>query len=273
MSTCARCGHELGVGRFCTNCGHPIGEPVPESEVLPRLDAPYADPSHAPSRSRRPPWLVAAVGAVLTLVLVVVLVSCLGGDDEPTDAATDPTPSATDQPGEATEPTEATEAARPINVAPSARVEAPETAPPTTDLDGTLVGYTATQMVDGRPDTCWRTSGDGSGSTITFTLRRPTTLTRVGLVNGYAKSVANGAGLVDWYPFNRRITSVQWVFDDGTTVSQDLREVRRMQAQPIDAVTSRTVQLRIVSVTPPGTGPLGRDYTAISEVMLAGTRA
>lgn len=274
MSTCARCGHELGVGRFCTNCGHKIGEPVPESEVLPRLDAPYAGQPDArpgdPSRTSRPSWVIAAVGAVLTLVLAVVLVSCLGGDDEPagpTDAATDTAPSApAARGGGRTAP-------RPANVAVTARVEAPAPAPPTTDLDGTLVGYSAAQLVDGRPETCWRTGGDGSGTTITFILRRPTTLTRVGLVNGYAKQVANGAGLVDWYPLNRRITAVEWAFDDGTTLSQDLGEVRRMQAERIDPVTTRTVQLRILGVTAPGTGPLARDYTAISEVLLAGTRA
>lgn len=270
MSTCARCGHELGVGRFCTNCGHKIGEPVPESEVLPRLDAPYAGQPDDPSGTGRPSWLLAALGAVLALVLVVVLVSCLGGDDEPagpTDAATDAAPSAPADPGGGRT------APRPTNVAATARIEAPAAAPPTTDLDGTLVGYSAAQLVDGMPETCWRTAGDGSGTTIIFTLRRPTTLTRVGLVNGYAKQVANGAGLVDWYPLNRRITAVEWAFDDGTTVGQELGDVRRMQAERIDPVTTRTVQLRILGVTAPGTGPLARDYTAISEVLLAGTRA
>lgn len=270
MSTCARCGHELGVGRFCTNCGHKIGEPVPESQVFARLDAPYDGASGDPSPSPRPPWLVAAVGAVLTLVLAVVLVSCLGGDDEPsapTDAAIDPVSSAPAQSDRGAA------AAKPSNVAGSARIEAPEAAPPTTDLDGTVVGYAAAQLVDGRTETCWRVSGDGSGATITFTLRRPTTLTRVGLVNGYAKQVTNGGGLVDWYPQNRRITSVEWVFDDGSTVAQELGEVRRMQAARIAPVTTRTVQLRILAVTAPGTGPLARDYTAISEVLLVGARA
>ncbi|KRF07382.1 hypothetical protein ASG88_00565 [Nocardioides sp. Soil777] len=257
------------MGRFCTNCGHPIGQPVPESEVLPRLDdASYAASSADPARAGLPSWLIAVVGAVLALVLVVVLVIWLGGDDdEPSGASSGPATSAPSEPG-GTGP-----APRPANVAATTRIEAPEPAPATTDLDGSLVGYAAEQMVDGVPQTTWRTGGDASGSTILFTLRRPTSLTRVGLVNGYAKQVPNGATLVDWYPLNRRITSVEWVFDDGTTVGQDLREVRRMQGVRIDAVTTRTVQLRILGVTDPGAGPLGRDYTAISEVMLSGTRA
>ena len=264
MSTCARCGHQLGVGRFCTNCGHPIGAPVPESEVLPRLeDAPL--PTQADDR---PPWLLPVVGAALALLLVAALLAWLGREDD------DPGTSegrATDSRSSA--PAGRAQARRPVNVAPTARVEAPGAAEATTDLDGTLVGYAASQLVDGTPETCWRVGGDGSGTTITFTLRRPTTLTRVGLVNGYAKRVPNGATLVDWYPLNRRVTSVQWVFDDGSTATQQLREVRRMQVIGVEPVTTRTVQLRILGVTLPGTGPLGRDYTAISEVLLTGTRA
>lgn len=283
MSTCARCGHELGVGRFCTNCGHPIGQPVPVSEVLPRLDAASdAAPLPAP-RGDRPNvphddatragrrWTAAAAGAVLALLLVVVLVSCLGGDEEPAGAGDTPT-------GPAPVPA-ATETGRPAgspratNVAARARIGAPEPAPATTDLDGSLADYVAEQMVDGVERTCWRIAGDGSGTTIIFTLRRPTVLTRVGLVNGYARRVADGAGVVDWYPLNRRITSVEWVFDDGSTVAQGLSEARRMQALRIDPVATSTVQLRILGVTAPGAGPLGRDYTAISEVLLSGSRA
>ncbi len=280
MSTCARCGHELGVGRFCTNCGHPIGQPVPESEVLPRLDDPLPPQvDDRPSIGGRPPWLLAVVGGVLALVLAVVLVSCLGGDDDPDrpdGAGADPTTGAsTGTAGAAGAGGAGAEAEqrRPTDVAPRARIEAPEPAPPTTDLDGTPVGFSAEQMVDGVPETSWRVSGDATGTVITFTLRRPTTLTSVGLVNGYARKVPDGSSLVDWYPLNRRITRVLWVFDDGSTVGHDLREVRRLQRVKIDPVTTRTVELRIATVTPPGAGPLGRDYTAISEVRLSGTPA
>ena len=268
MSTCARCGHELGVGRFCTNCGHPIGQPVPESEVLPR---PGEQPLPVWQEPDRRPWVLVAAGAALALLLLIVLVSCLGGDDDqPGEAAPDRAGSTStprdETPASSTQPT-------PVNVAARATVQAPAPAPPTTDLDGTLVAYTAAQLVDGAPETCWRVAGDGSGSTLTFTLRRPTTLTRVGLVNGYAKQVPDGATVVDWYPLNRRITSVEWTFDDGTVVAQDLREVPRMQARRIDPVTTRTVRLTIRAVSAPGAGPMGRDYTAISEVLLSGTRA
>ncbi|WP_442940351.1 hypothetical protein [Nocardioides sp. B-3] len=96
---------------------------------------------------------------------------------------------------------------------------------------------------------------------------------RVGLINGYAKQVPSGASLVDWYPNNRRITAVEWTFDDGTVVRQDLAEKTKLQRLTIDPVTTSTVQLRLLSVTAPGAGLLGRDYTAISDVLIAGTPA
>src|SRR3954452_3725413 len=31
MSSCTSCGHQLGVGRFCTNCGAPVDSSTPDS--------------------------------------------------------------------------------------------------------------------------------------------------------------------------------------------------------------------------------------------------
>lgn len=294
VQTCARCGHELGIGRFCTNCGHRVGAPVPVEQAPPPAPAPPAPPAHAtgPATGRatagapRPgpalrvpgwaPWLVGVLVLVLALWL---LASSLRDDDA--DRAGDAARERTGQPsgagGAATDPgTDADSGAgsRPVDVARFARVEVPVEAPPTTDLDGDLVAYTGRQLSDGVAQTCWRMPGDGTGQTITLRLAESTALTRVGLVNGYAKRVSSGGALVDWYPNNRRITSVEWVFDDGTVVPQTLREVPRMQRLPLsEAVTTSTVRLRILSVTPPAAGPLGRDYTAISDVLLVGAPA
>lgn len=208
MTTCARCGHELGIGRFCLNCGHPVGEPVPPGVEPSRASPDVAALPDQPSPV--PPWATWALGGVLVLTLFVVLASCLGDGDEPASS----------------------------------------------------------------PDaTAWRTVGDASGETITFTLREPATIRRVGLINGYAKQVPSGRGLVDWYPNNRRITAVERVFDDGTAVRQDLAEKSKLQRLTVDPVTTSTVQLRLLVVTPPGAGVLGRDYTAISDVLIAGTPA
>ena len=44
-------------------------------------------------------------------------------------------------------------------------------------------------MLDGNPATAWRTAGDATGQSITITLPAPSVVSRVGLVNGYAKQV------------------------------------------------------------------------------------
>ena len=129
-------------------------------------------------------------------------------------------------------------------------------------------------MLDGVPTTCWRMPGDGSGSTISVTLAEPTTLSEVGIINGYAKTSDDAGGRVfNWYRGNRRVLAVEWSFDDGTVVSQSLEEVRRLQTVDVDDVTTSTVTLRLVTVSAPGTGRSARDYTAISDLSLVGTPA
>lgn len=264
MTICARCGHDLEIGRFCLNCGHPVGEPVPAGE--PRFDGREDGPLPDQTATAVPAWTTWAIGAALLLLLSVVLASCLGGDDDPGDADT-AAETAQITSAEQSPPARATDLTRTVTVT------APPAAPATTDLDGELVGYQSRRMLDATPSTAWRTVGDATGETITFTLPQATIIRRVGLLNGYAKQVPSGAGLVDWYPHNRRITAVEWVFDDGTTIRQDLAEKATLQRLTIDPVITSTVQLRLLSVTAPSAGPLGRDYTAISDVLIAGTPA
>ncbi len=159
------------------------------------------------------------------------------------------------------------------DVARQATAEVPATAPPNQDTDGNMVRYDGRNMLDGVPTTCWRMAGDGTGRTITFKLAKPTRLTSVGLINGYAKSAKDAAGhVLDWYHGNRRVLSVAWSFDDGSKVTQDLGDSRDMQTLDLDhPVTTSTVQLHLVKVSQPGRGPAARNYTPISDVLLRGT--
>lgn len=158
---------------------------------------------------------------------------------------------------------------RPVDVARLAEATPPATAAPSRDVDGNAVRYEAFNMLDAQPDTAWRMPGDGSGREIDFRLATTTKITRVGLVNGYAK-VEPG---YDGYAANRRIIAVEWVFDDGTVVPQTLTDGLALQSVKIRRVVTDTVTLRIVSVSAPTRGPSGRDYTAISDVALVGTPA
>ena len=109
-------------------------------------------------------------------------------------------------------------------------------------------------MLDGVPSTAWRAPGDASGMTLTFTLRVPTELHQVGLINGYAKSSVDAKGQTfDWYLGNRRIESVVWLFDDGTKVQQSLKDSQDLQLVDVKDVVTSKVQLKIVKVSKPGT--------------------
>ncbi|QSR31715.1 hypothetical protein CFI00_14620 [Nocardioides sp. S5] len=218
-------------------------------------------------------WAVWVAFAVALVVLVVVLIRVLGTDGDATasDPGTDPTSAGApveEDPSDAANDVP-TGVGKRLDLADSATFGVPATAPATNDLDGTLVAYEASQMADGNPATTWRTAGDATGGQVVITLSEPGVVTRVGLVNGYAKQVAG----VDWYPNNRRILAVTWTFDDGTEVEQTFAERPAMQLLKLPPVETSTVTVTITSVTPPGSGTLGRDYTAISEVSVIGRRA
>ena len=288
MANCANCGHELEVGRFCTNCGHPVDAPPPPPPPPPSTPPPpqagqvpppppryplfadetepaYVAPEPEPHHHRRPrpvwPFVVAAV-ALLLVVGVLAGVALLSGDDEASPGTATPTKSGHGHSSSAT-PAGG-------SLLDGATVTVPATAPPNQDVNGNPTTYDGDNMLDGVPETCWRMPGDGSGEEITVTLPRQTHLRRVGLINGYAKTAEDAQGReLDWYHGNRRVLSVEWVFDDGTTVAQDLTDTEAVQSVDVD-VTTTTVVLRLVSVSDPGTGRASRDYTAISDLSFVG---
>ena len=160
------------------------------------------------------------------------------------------------------------------NVASTASALVPESAPPGQDVNGRPVRYTAAQMFDGDRTTTWRMSGDGTDALITIRLAEPVEVSKVGMINGYAKEDVDRQGrTVRWYPRNRRITAVTWSFDDGSVVEQDLRQRPEMQMTKVGSEVTRTIRLRLVDVTAPMPGRLGRNYTAISEIRIKGVPA
>lgn len=318
VDRCVSCGAELGVGRFCLNCGHPIGQPAPVASAPPApvepvgLPVQAADPTPVPPatpvapKTRAEPvsdwdpredllpyravhdlrhddplrgraWIAWVLGAVLLVGLVFVLLRAFGaadgGQDDtvayPDTSAATTTPAPGSEESSDPDPDAPQGVGKRLNLATGATFAVPATAGPTTDFDGTLVAYEAIQMADGSTSTTWRMGGDATGQAVTLTLAEPAVVQRVGIVNGYAKQVAG----VDWYPNNRRILSATWTFEDGTSVEQTFAERPGMQRLKVPPVQTSTVTLTITSVTPPGLGSLGRDYTAISEVEVIGRRA
>ncbi|GAA4095557.1 discoidin domain-containing protein [Nocardioides kongjuensis] len=331
---CTSCGHVLGVGRFCTNCGqpvpgrHPEAAPATSAPVVPPptgqlppaaryplyADAPasppgpppaappavttqlappvpaFAPPSApgSPARAGTPwlPWLLGIVVLALVAGIGTFLLVSGGGDDpdasdrsargQGTDGAGPVTPPSAGASGEPLPdstgtggPVEPPATADLRDLTSTAKAEVPATAPASRDRQNHPVTYVAGNMLDGRPRTAWRMPGDGTGATLVFDLGRDVVLTEVGLVNGYAKV----DGTDNWYRGNRRILAVQWEFDDGTRITQDLRDRQGVQLQPVGPVATRRVMLHLVEVSAPGKGPNGRDFTAISDVRLRGAPA
>lgn len=321
MTTCARCSAALGVGRFCTNCGHRVGAELPpdpttprpvheappparfplwadatgEGPTVPPADVPAEDPPTATipvvadtpvvasTPAPRPggsqtALVLAVVGVVVVLALVAGALLLLRGGDGDDTAATDPSPSATaptpspsasatsDSPSPS--PSSSQE---PMPLADVAGISAPPAGPTSADVaTGQPITYVAQNMLDGDPTTCWRTPGDAGGQEIVLRLPSPTTLVEVGLINGYAKTSKADGRTYDWYHGNRRVLSVEWIFDDGTRLTQDLRDTRSLQRLDVQGVKTTTVRMRLLSVSQPGTGPAGKDNTAISEISLIG---
>ena len=144
---------------------------------------------------------------------------------------------------------------------------------PNEDVNGDQVSYDASNMLDGVPETAWRTPGDATGMSLTFTLREPTELHRIGLINGYAKTSTDAQNRTfDWYLGNRRVNAVVWQFDDGSKVRQQLSETRELQMIDVDDVITGTVVLKLVRGLAAGRGhrlaELHRDQRG-----LAGRRA
>ena len=299
---CTNCGAQLG-----TEPTNPRTWPTPTDTAERVYEAPepayagaapppdppvYAaasEPAHLapdPRVSRPGPgpglWIGVAVAMVVVLVLGGFLVlQGTGGGGRDTTSPTPPIvpkthPSATPSTSASLTPSPSVSSSAPTvtgpptNVAGFSQATAPAHAPAGVDFSGQPVTYVAPNMVDGRNDTCWRTTGDATGMVLTFRLDQPTRLSRVGLVNGYSKIAYSHGRPYDWYLGNRRVMAVDWIFDDGTTVSQTLGTNRGLQQTAITPVTTDVVRLRITAVSPPGKGRAARDDTAISEVFLQG---
>jgi hypothetical protein len=220
------------------------------------------------------PWLligIAAVGIVLvTAIWLLFRPGAEPGSPEPDQATSAPkggaAAEASSEPGKT--------AGRSRQLAATATALVPATAPPNQDVSGRPVRYDAAQLFDGDPTTAWRMPGDGSGALLTIRLDELTEIREVGLINGYAKQATDGQGrTIRWYLRNRRVTRVSWSFDDGSVVQQDLRERPRMQTLDVGSEVTRTIRLRLLDVTGPMPGRLGRNFTAISEISLVGAPA
>jgi hypothetical protein len=244
----------------------------PPTYVLPAWQpgtAPQPQPQPPPPEDpprRHGPIVAIVVGALLVAVLAGIAVAVLVDRSKRTpDPSIGPVrPAATPAATPATSPPPApssTAAVKPV----ASGVSADCTAPPATDDAGKPVSYDAGNVLDGDSSTAWRCDGNGDGHTMTFTFPAGTTISTVGLVNGYAKTdPKSGAKRYGEY---RRISRVTWTFDDGSSVDQKLADgTQKVQTTSVGPVQTQRVTLTIDGSTKPGRSAKSRNAVLISEV-------
>jgi hypothetical protein len=153
----------------------------------------------------------------------------------------------------------------PAELTANAKAEASDTASDSVDDAGNPVSYNAANLLDSDPSTAWRVEGSGQGAGVGIRLPAPARITQVGLIPGYAKT--DPASGKDRFRENRRIRAVRWHFSDGTVIGQRFQDRPTMQRTTVK-VTASWVLVEIVTTLP---GDPDHDYTAISEISLAGT--
>lgn len=138
----------------------------------------------------------------------------------------------------------------------------------------TLKGYPASQLVDGKLDTCWAegVSGYGSGESFSANLGAEKWLAEVQIVPGYLKFDSEN-GIDRWYS-NGRVTQAKLVFSDGSeSKTFDLDpdgkgwQIVKLP-KPVKTSSVKVVILGTASATT-GTDHDAED-TSVSEIKLLG---
>jgi hypothetical protein len=128
----------------------------------------------------------------------------------------------------------------------------------------TTSSYGPANAIDGRPETAWCVANDGTGESLTVELAGVPTVTRVGILPGYAKTEGG-----DRWSENRRPTSVTWSFSSAARYDQSPNtDDRSMQVWSLPSPEQGS---RIV-LTIGGTTGIANGDTCISEIALFGTR-
>jgi hypothetical protein len=250
VAQCLACGLPLTSNEmFCLRCGRPV--------------------SPGGGRSARWPWIAIPAAVLVSAGLVSGLVLYLRPDPSPVSMSA---PQLSTQPqNRAASPDSVESLARrevPVLVGSLddwAVAEAPSHSPNSVDGAGTKTSYGADHLLDDDPTTAWRTDGDATGETLTFTLDSNRPVTTLGLVNGFAK-IDRATG-EDRYWQERRILRVTWTVG-GRSFRQSLEDGdRTVQKITIGAVSTSVITLRVDRVSRPESKRF--DRTVISDVLIA----
>jgi hypothetical protein len=140
------------------------------------------------------------------------------------------------------------------------------------DANGKKFTYEPDKAIDGLVGTAWRCDGSGVGQWLRINFRRTVTLTRIGIVPGFAKTDPRDS--TDRYAQNRSISAVQYNFDDGSTFRQNFNtsaSVRSAQTMDLPGVSTSQVTITILDSVPGEitNGQRALEQVAISEVVVS----
>jgi hypothetical protein len=264
--TCPRCGATyLAADPECPRCGLAFPTAVANATRI------ESGPPRTTRDSERP-WLLRGASVVGVLLGAFLVLHYIGPSSDGGISTWDPSDipdlgaSADSSPSTGTLPSLGADGLPTAdNLAASGSITADQTAKPGKDGAGRRTTYEAGNLVDKDLRTAWRVQSFGQGHTITIALPAKSRIQVVGLTNGYTK--VDDASGEDLYTSERRIITVTWVFDNGTSVNQTLQDPdRSLQLLRIPAVEAQSVKLEIGTTTNPGR--IFEDYTAITEVFL-----
>lgn len=253
MIYCTNCGTPRGSGsQFCTGC---------------REQMSAASPTHPRPRGR-------LAGALIVLVLFLggggfATWVALNHDSSPPAAPSPPL----DQSGDAASPPAGSDPSR--TGWTSARISSAAAlcvSLSSHDAGGTFFTYGPEKTIDNLPDTAWRCDGDGVGQRLEISFQNKVTLTSIGMIPGYAKTDPHDG--TDRYAQNRRISAVNYTFDDGSTVTQSFDtslRYRYLQTIPLPNVSTSHVTITILSSMSGEAigGQLPFNKVAISEIAVS----
>lgn len=262
MIYCTHCGTPKESGSsFCTGCDHQVDAALSDQTIIRTFPASATDPA-AHSRPQR-----RFIIALATLALL------LGGGGVAAWATLTQRAEPPSSP-----PSQSKEAASSAQSGPTRNGQIPPgivsasascVSPASQDSNSTTVTYGPENAVDGLPNTAWRCNGDAVGQRLIISLPGRVTLTSIGLVPGYAKTDPYDG--TDRYAQNRRVSAVEYTFDDGSTARQSFDTSpynRSVQALDLPNVATSHVTITILSsVSGEATGgQQTSDKIAISEV-------